>query len=56
MIVAALFSMTMPAAAQDTDSIASELEDRGYYIEPGAEGTDSGLKRLNETSLVLATP
>lgn len=43
--------MAPPAAAQDIDVIVSELEDDGFYIEPGGDGTSSDFRALvSETS------
>ena len=43
--------MAPPAAAQDVDVIVSELEDDGFYIEPGGDGTSSDFRALvSETS------
>lgn len=56
MLVAALMilsvfmsSVLVPSAsAQDFDEIVRELEQNGYYIEPGAEGSDSRFRDLVE--------
>jgi len=34
------------ASAQDLDDIVSELERSGYYIEPGADATESEMRSL----------
>ena len=51
---AALVAMVLaapPVAAQNVDLIVSELEDDGFYIEPGGDGTSSDFRALvNETS------
>ena len=52
-LLIALLSLVMiagPAAAQDIDVVISELEDNGFYIEPGGDGTSSDFRALvNET-------
>lgn len=40
LLIALVFGASPDAMAQDVDEILAELEDRGYYIESGADGSD----------------
>lgn len=46
LLVAGLALTASPAAAQDTDRIIQDLEDQGWYIESGADGTTSEFQSL----------
>ena len=45
-----VLTITPAASAQDVDEIVRELERTGYYIEPGAEGSDPSFADLVRTS------
>ncbi len=46
LVVAAVFAASPVASAQNTDEIVRELREFGYYIESGADATDSEMRSL----------